>query len=114
MSFAWQRKRVAPGLTNTDVTNVLNSGPYQYHMGDVLTPGASAWVYVEPLELQPISVFGRGGVASVCCRKYSFDFRAQQLGNVPTVVLKNSSNGGAYVGTFGLTSLIPDQSANLG
>ncbi len=113
MTIPSQRPRYAPNLHDTDVLNVVTGGPYQYHLGDVITPGASAFIYDSPWELLPLSIFGRGGVASVCCRKFTWDMRSQQAGNIPTQRLVNQTNGGVYTGNFGLTSLIPNQSAAL-
>lgn len=109
-----QRPRYAPNMGATDVLNVSTPGPFRYHLGDVFTPGASGWAMDMPspgLLLQ--SVYGRGGIASVCCRKFTFDFRAQQASNVPTKTLQNVSNGGMIAGTFGLTSLIDPRNAML-
>jgi hypothetical protein len=114
MSLICSRKRYAPNIGATDVLNISHPGPFNYHLGDIFTPGADAWAFDMPtpgLLLQ--SVYGRGGVASVCCRKFTFDFRAQQAGNVPTVTLQNPANGGVLVGTFGVTSLISRQNAML-
>ncbi len=114
MTNPFKRKQYTPNALTENVLDVRTPGPFSYHLGDVFTPGASGWARaMGPNELLLQSIYGRGGVASVCCRKYSFDWRAQQAGNVPTVTLQNVSQGGVLVGTFGLTSLIQDRSANL-
>lgn len=111
------RKRVAPNpLSTTDISEVTQAGPYTYHMGDIFTPGAYGWAMgldSTGLGIPMVSMYGRGGVASVCCRKYTFDPRAAQVGNVPTYTLVNPSNGGVPTGTFTLTSLINSQNAML-
>lgn len=111
MTFKLFRPRVAPNV-HTENPNVLVGGPYTYHQGDYFPPGAAVFAWDNPLELLPQSVFGRGGVASVCCRKFTFGPRAQQVGNVPTVTLVTPAQGGVLTGTFGLTSLSP-RSGNL-
>jgi hypothetical protein len=114
MTNPFKRQQISPNLTITDALNVQTPGPFSYHMGDLFTPGASVWARaMNPGELLLQSAYGRGGYASVCCRKYSFDFRAQQVVNVATVTIQNPTMGGVYVGTFGVTSLQDDQSANL-
>jgi hypothetical protein len=114
MTNPFARKQYAPQITQTDALNVNHPGPYSYHLGDIFTPGAQVWARaMNPNELLLQSSYGRGGYASVCCRKYSFDFRAQQVVNVATVTTINPSNGGVYVGTFGVTSLTDTQSAVL-
>lgn len=117
MTNPFARKRVAPNpIDFTDINEVQLAGPYRYHMGDLFTPGASGWaVGMDNIGfgLGAVSLYGRGGVASVCCRKYSFDWRAPQALNFPTFTLVNISNGGIPTGTFGLTTLIEQQNAML-
>ncbi len=114
MTFPWQRQRYSPNITQTDTLNVSTPGPFSYHLGDVFTPGAQNWARdMGPNELLLQSLFGRGGVASVTGRKFSFDYRSQQAQNVPTVTLVNPAMGGVLVGTFGVTSLISNRSAIL-
>ena len=114
MTNPFRRQQYSPNLQITDALNVNTPGPFSYHMGDIFTPGAYVWARaMNPNELLLQSSYGRGGYASVCCRKYSFDMRAQQAVNIPTLTTINPSNGGAYVGTFGVTTLMDEQSAVL-
>lgn len=103
MTLPWQRKQYSPNPTGPEVST---PGPFSYHEGDIFYPGAHVFARAMGRnELLLQSAFGRGGVASVCCRKFTWDFRAQQAVNVPTVTTINPSMGGVYVGTFGVASL---------
>lgn len=105
MTNPFKRKQYSPNPTGPEVTT---PGPFSYHEGDIFYPGAAVFARaMNPNELLLQSIYGRGGVASVCCRKYTFDFRAQQAVNVRTFTTVNPSNGGVYTGTFGVTSLSP-------
>lgn len=113
----WQRKTVNPTIHSVTPEVNLSAGPYGYRQATILLPGAAAYALSRDgnpsLQLTQQSVYGRGGYASVCCRKFTWDFRAQQIQPViPTLTLQNPSQGGVLVGTFGLTSLMP-QSAGL-
>lgn len=112
----FQRKVLSPSIHAIEPEVNLAAGPYGYRQGTIILPGASAFALAREgnpaLQLTQQSVYGRGGFASVCCRKYSWDFRAQQvMPNIPTLTLVNQSNGGIITGTFGLTSLMPQSAA---
>lgn len=113
----FQRKIVSPSLHSV-TPEVSATGPYGYRQGTILLPGAAAFALARDansaLQLTQQSVYGRGGFASVCCRKFTWDFRAPQLiPNSPTLTLENAAMGGLLPGTFGITSLIPQRSASM-
>lgn len=111
MTNPFKRKQVSINPLGPEVST---PGPFSYHEGDIFYPGAAVFARaMNPNELLLQSSYGRGGYASVCCRKYTFDFRAQQAINIPTLTTINPSNGGVYVGTFGVTTLTDQQSAVL-